>query len=76
MPALKSSVSGQPLCKFFVVLALSAVALASSIGAAVPVSAKVFSCADGGTCSIGDIGPGGGVVFFVKGTGAFTNTMK
>jgi len=76
MPALKSSVSGQPLCKFFVVLALSAVALASSIGVAAPVSAKVLSCADGGTCSIGDIGPGGGVVFFVKGTGAFTNTNE
>lgn len=29
------------------------------------------SCADGGDCVIGDTGPGGGVVFFVKGTGSF-----
>ena len=30
-----------------------------------------LSCADGGTCVVGDIGPGGGLVFFVKSTGAF-----
>ena len=35
-----------------------------------PVNAAT-SCAAGGTCVVGDIGPGGGLVFFVKGTGAF-----
>jgi hypothetical protein len=29
------------------------------------------SCAAGGTCVVGDTGPGGGLVFFVKSTGAF-----
>lgn len=29
------------------------------------------SCAAGGTCVVGDTGPGGGLVFFVKATGAF-----
>lgn len=34
-------------------------------------NASPKSCANGGTCKVGDIGPGGGVVFFVKHPGAF-----
>ncbi|MCU1397823.1 MAG: hypothetical protein JWN62_932 [Acidimicrobiales bacterium] len=30
------------------------------------------TCADGGVCSLGDVGPGGGIVFFVKGQGPFS----
>ena len=30
------------------------------------------SCADGGVCSLGDVGPGGGLVVFVKGQGPFS----
>jgi hypothetical protein len=29
------------------------------------------TCAEGGICAIGDIGPGGGTVFFVKASGSF-----
>ena len=31
-------------------------------------------CADGGTCVVGDTGPGGGVVFYVHSSGTFTST--
>ncbi len=38
----------------------------------VPVSAPtVLSCAAGGACAIGDLGPGGGIIFYVAST-AFT----
>jgi hypothetical protein len=30
-----------------------------------------LSCAAGGTCAVGDTGPGGGVVFYVQATGTF-----
>jgi hypothetical protein len=40
-------------------------------GSGTPASAQL-TCAQGGECELGDIGPGGGVVFFVKGTGAFS----
>ena len=52
-----------------------AISLASSLlGALVAAPAQAAeeaSCANGGECVVGDIGPGGGVVFFVKTTGAF-----
>jgi hypothetical protein len=32
------------------------------------------SCAEGGECVVGDTGPGGGKVFFVKATGSFTKS--
>ena len=44
---------------------------ASSIGLASPAVATL-SCASGGVCQLGDTGPGGGKVFFVKGSGAFS----
>ncbi len=31
-----------------------------------PAQATTTSCADGGACAVGDIGPGGGLVFYVK----------
>ncbi len=31
-------------------------------------------CADGGTCAVGDTGPGGGTVFYVHPSGTFTST--
>jgi hypothetical protein len=45
-----------------------------AVGALIPATPAVAapSCADGGECALGDIGPGGGVVFFVKDSGAFS----
>jgi hypothetical protein len=37
-------------------------------GAAVPVLATGASCSEGGLCSFGDTGPGGGIVFFDAGS--------
>ena len=37
-------------------------------------SAAVNTCAQGGVCVVGDTGPGGGKVFFVKSTGAFSKS--
>lgn len=31
-----------------------------------PAQASITLCADGGACAVGDIGPGGGVVFYAK----------
>ena len=36
-----------------------------------PSAHASVSCAEGGVCILGDTGPGGGLVFFVKGTGIF-----
>jgi hypothetical protein len=36
--------------------------------------ADARSCADGGICVVGDTGPGGGKIFFVKSTGAFSKS--
>jgi len=59
-------------------LALSLVTLFSSIaflvGAVAPsAQAVVYSCAQGGACAVGDLGPGGGRVFYSPGT-TFTMT--
>jgi outer membrane protein OmpA-like peptidoglycan-associated protein len=59
-------------------LALSLVTLISSIaflvGASAPeAKAVVYTCAQGGTCAVGDIGPGGGRVFYAPGS-TFTMT--
>jgi hypothetical protein len=32
------------------------------------------TCADGGTCVVGDTGPGGGIIFYVHPSGTFTST--
>jgi hypothetical protein len=49
-----------------VTVLLSSFAFASSASAS-----DTRSCSEGGLCVIGDIGPGGGTVFFVKSAGAF-----
>ncbi|MCU1394983.1 MAG: hypothetical protein JWM34_3411 [Ilumatobacteraceae bacterium] len=54
--------------------ALAAAALGGTFtlsGAGSPANATA-TCAQGGICALGDTGPGGGIVFFVKGTGAFS----
>lgn len=56
--------------RFLSLMAVIAVSLSSAI-VAQPAIAGPLSCADGGECQVGDIGPGGGVIFFVKGSGAF-----
>lgn len=40
-----------------------------------PVHATALTCAQGGTCIIGDTGPGGGIVFFVKQVGSFEESF-
>ena len=39
-----------------------------------PQAFATLTCAEGGTCVVGDTGPGGGKVFFVKSTGSFTKS--
>ena len=39
-----------------------------------PSASASLTCAQGGTCVVGDTGPGGGKVFFVKSTGSFTKS--
>lgn len=56
-----------------VIVALSAVASIQCISIS-PSSAAVNTCAQGGVCVVGDTGPGGGKVFFVKSTGAFSKS--
>ena len=34
--------------------------------------ATELSCAEGGVCVLGDIGPGGGIVFYVHASGTFS----
>lgn len=52
----------------FVALSITACLLPTTASSAPP------TCAEGGECVVGDIGPGGGKVFFVKSTGSFTKT--
>lgn len=40
-----------------------------------PVHAAALTCAQGGICIIGDTGPGGGIVFFVKQVGSFEESI-
>lgn len=49
-------------------LSISAWLLPATASSATP------SCAEGGECVLGDTGPGGGKVFFVKTTGSFTKS--
>lgn len=52
---------------------VSAVATA---GLALPAqAADTRTCAQGGTCVVGDIGPGGGVVFYARTPGAFSESL-
>jgi hypothetical protein len=39
------------------------------VGLAVTAHADPVPCADGGLCAVGDVGPGGGIVFFVRSVG-------
>ncbi len=48
-------------------------ATAGSSGAPAASAAAAPSCADGGACQIGDVGPGGGIVFYVA-SKPFTET--
>jgi len=43
------------------------------IGPSAPDASAAYTCAQGGTCNVGDVGPGGGRVFYKPGS-AFTMT--
>ncbi|MCU1376638.1 MAG: hypothetical protein JWO68_3924, partial [Actinomycetia bacterium] len=47
----------------------AAVALTAVTSGAVRAQATPTACADGGICAVGDVGPGGGIVFFVRAVG-------
>ena len=55
-----------------VVIATCALSLFSAVNPAIANGSLDTTCATGGVCAIGDTGPGGGVVFFVK--SSYTNT--
>jgi hypothetical protein len=55
------------LRKFQTQVALGVLALTIASIAIAPTSAQaVTTCANGGTCTVGDTGPGGGIVFYVS----------
>lgn len=53
--------------------AILILATLQAIGTVTPAIATTFTCAQGGTCVVGNIGPGGGRVFYAPGT-TFTMT--
>jgi hypothetical protein len=58
------------------ITALVLAVLSSSIivvGVSAPDASAAYTCAQGGTCNVGDVGPGGGRVFYKPGS-AFTMT--
>jgi len=42
--------------------------------AAATTTTVALTCAQGGTCAVGNTGPGGGIVFYVHSSGTFTST--
>jgi len=60
------------------VLAVSALAAAVPVAIKTsPVEAAALTCAQGGTCVVGDTGPGGGIVFFVTpSSGGFSESLS
>jgi hypothetical protein len=61
--------SGTPYT--FKVAAINAAGTGTYSSASAPVTPAAATCATGGTCALGDTGPGGGTVFYV---GSFTLT--
>ena len=58
------------------VVGLAAVAMPVSVGPQ-QAAATGLTCAQGGTCLVGDIGPGGGIVFFVTpSSGGFSESLS
>ena len=51
--------------------ACTATATAATVAAAATTTTVALTCAQGGSCAIGDTGPGGGLVFYVQATGTF-----
>jgi hypothetical protein len=62
----------EKLIKNVAAVLIAVVSLVTGFGATHTAHAVPLSCADGGVCVIGDIGPGGGKVFFSRGSGAFS----
>ncbi|MCU1380818.1 MAG: hypothetical protein JWN29_3801, partial [Acidimicrobiales bacterium] len=67
---MHASREGSPAHRAGVRLVL-AIAIAVAAVAGLAVTAHATDCADGGPCALGDLGPGGGTVFFVKAVGPF-----
>jgi outer membrane protein OmpA-like peptidoglycan-associated protein len=49
-------------------------ALIASLTSSPANAVDTRTCAQGGTCAVGDVGPGGGVVFYARVPGAFTES--
>ena len=69
--ALKKTISRFQRLQHTIIVAALVAPLHSFIAA--PAHAVAATCAEGGVCQVGDIGPGGGKVFYVEpGNGTFT----
>lgn len=53
-------------------ISLLLAALIASLTSSPAAAVDSRTCAQGGICAVGDVGPGGGVVFYARTTGAFT----
>ena len=51
--------------------AAAAAAATTTTAAATTTTVAALTCAQGGTCAVGDTGPGGGIVFYVHASGTF-----
>ena len=64
--ALKKTISRFPRLQHTIIVAALVAPLLSFTSA--PAHAVAATCAEGGVCQVGDIGPGGGIVFYVAPT--------
>jgi hypothetical protein len=66
------STEGIVLRKLFSTVLVSTLLVA---GLSIPANAvDTRTCAQGGTCAVGDVGPGGGVVFYSRTSGTFSDS--
>jgi hypothetical protein len=57
-------------------ISLLLAALIASLTSSPAAAVDTRTCAQGGICAVGDVGPGGGVVFYSRVSGAFTDSYS
>ena len=57
-------------------ISLLLAALIASLTSSPAAAVDTRTCAQGGICAVGDVGPGGGVVFYARVSGAFTDSYS